>query len=520
VSIARWLEASAARTPNAPALYRGKELVGDYEDFAGRVASGAHRLNHLGVRPGDRVAIDMPNSGDYIIAMWSVWWTGAVLVPINAKLHAHEAMTILGDCEPAAVIVDDRRTAMQIVSAGERQHRTARAYTIVNIQERFTDLDASISATAPTHRNPDDLAWLFYTSGTTGAPKGVMLDHANLEAMSLNYMTDVDRVDSTDTAVYAAPLSHGAGLYCPIHVRRGARHCVPDSRGFDAEEVLDLAHAHHAISMFAAPTMVRRLTDAAEKASGPNAGEGIKTLVYGGGPMYLTDIRRALDVFGNRFVQIYGQGESPMTVTTLTREDHAVAPETAHRLTTVGTASSAVDVRIVDQNGKPLPPGTIGEIAVAGPTVMRGYWRNETATAATLRDGWLLTGDQGYLDQSGYLTLSGRSKEVIISGGTNIYPREVEDVLVAHEDIAEAAVIGVFDPEWGESVAALVVAEAGAALHPEALDHYCLSRLARFKRPRQYLLVDELPKNSYGKVVRRELSDIFTKSTPEQIATV
>lgn len=346
-----------------------------------------------------------------------------------------------------------------------------------------------------------------------------MLDHSHLVAMSMNYMTDVDHVDSADTAVYAAPLSHGAGLYCPVHVRRGARHCVPASRGFDAGEILDLARELGSVSFFAAPTMVRRLTAEARRYPDRDPAAGIKTIVYGGGPMYLADIEAAMAVFGNRFVQIYGQGESPMTITTLSRADH-LADSGGDKLTTVGSASSAVDVRVVDELGAPQPTGTVGEIVVAGATVMRGYWRNDEATTNAVRGGWLRTGDRGYFDGAGYLTLAGRSKEVIVSGGTNIYPREVEDVLVAHPGVAEAAVIGIEDREWGERVAALVVLELGALVDAADLDSHCVGSLARFKRPRRYLFVDDLPKNAYGKVARLELPEIFRSAVQAAIADV
>ncbi len=233
-----------------------------------------------------------------------------------------------------------------------------------------------------------DLAWLFYTSGTTGRPKGVMLSHGNLVAMSLSYLADVDEAKPVDAALYAAPISHGAGLYNFIHVRMGCRHIVPASGSFDADEVLTLARQAGPVSMFAAPTMVNRLV-AAARARGEN-GEGLKTIVYGGGPMYLEDIKSAIAVMGQRFVQIYGQGESPMTITSLPRARHADVghPRYLERLASVGTAQSCVSLRVTGADGKVLPTGEIGEVEVKGPTVMLGYWGNPKATTETLVDGW------------------------------------------------------------------------------------------------------------------------------------
>jgi long-chain acyl-CoA synthetase len=263
--------------------------------------------------------------------------------------------------------------------------------------------------------------------------------------------------------------------------------------------------------MFAAPTMVRRLVDAA-KARGEN-GDGLRTIVYGGGPMYLADIRDAIATMGQRFVQIYGQGESPMTITALSREWHGRTgdPRYLERLASVGPAQSVIAVRITDAEGRPLPAGETGEVEAKGAAVMLGYWNNPKATADALKDGWLRTGDVGRLDADGFLTLSDRSKDVIISGGTNIYPREVEEALLTHTDVREVSAIGVPDPDWGEIVVACVVLEDGAAANDQALDAHCLASIARFKRPKRYVYLSSLPKNNYGKVLKTELRQMMAK---------
>ena len=302
-------------------------------------------------------------------------------------------------------------------------------------------------------------------------------------------------------------MSHGAGLYNFIGILRGARHVVPQSGRFDPAEILTLASDLGNISMFAAPTMVKRLVDHARSTG--SDGRGLKTVVYGGGPMYLADVVEAVDVMGPRFVQIYGQGESPMTITALSRDLVADRshPRWRERAASVGTAHSCVRVRVADTDGNDVPPGEIGEILVQGATVMRGYWGNAQATADTIRDGWLWTGDTGALDEDGFLTLHDRSRDVIISGGANIYPREVEETLLQHADVHEVAVVGRTDPDWGEEVVAFVVPSPGAEVDEKALDTHCLDRIARFKRPKSYFLVDELPKNNYGKVLKTALRD-------------
>jgi long-chain acyl-CoA synthetase len=322
--------------------------------------------------------------------------------------------------------------------------------------------------------------------------------------MTYSYFIDVDAVDSRGALLHAAPMSHGSGLYNFTHLAKGAAQVVPESGGFDAAEVLHLLDRHERVSLFAAPTMVKRLTQAAG-ASGARAA-GLQTLVYGGGPMYLADIREAARVLGDRFAQIYGQGESPMTITALSKFHHSdrAHPRHLERLASVGVAQSAVEVSIRAASGEALPPGEAGEVCVRGEVVMAGYWRDPAATSAGIRDGWLWTGDVGVLDADGFLTLKDRSKDLIVSGGSNVYPREVEEVLLLHPSVAEAAVVGRPDPEWGEAIVAFVVAR-GAPPAPEALERLCLDHIARFKRPKEYRFVPELPKNNYGKVVKTQL---------------
>jgi len=293
--------------------------------------------------------------------------------------------------------------------------------------------------------------------------------------------------------------SHGSGLYIMQHVARLGVQVVPESGAFEPEEIFALFDCWSNVSMFAAPTMIKRLVDSDAAC---NAGN-IRTLIWGGAPMYVEDCLKALDRFGPRLAQIYGQGESPMTITTLSKQDIANRdhPRWRERLGSAGKPYACVDVIVADYEGKPLPPGETGEILVGGDVVMAGYWRNEEATAAALRGGYLHTGDVGAFDTEGYLTLKDRSKDLIISGGSNIYPREVEEVLLTHPAVREVSVIGRPDAEWGEAVVAYVV----GAVPPSELDALCLNHIARFKRPKDYVFVDALPKNNYGKILKTEL---------------
>ena len=490
MNLAIWLERRAAADQNRPALFSGKTLVADYGAFRARVAALAAWLAGQGVQPGDRVAIFRANAPEYLIALWGIWYAGAVAVPINAKLHGKEAGFILENSGSRIVLTEQAREAA-LRAAG----------VSARIVSGLPELSGESPHPAPVTRVRDDLAWLFYTSGTTGRPKGVQITHGMLMSMSLTYFADVDAASAEDAAIYAAPMSHGAGIYNMLHVLIGVRHVCPESGGFEPGEILDLAAHFGRAHMFAAPTMVKRLTEAA-RATG-RGGEGLRTVVYGGGPMYRADIVEAVAQFGPVFAQIYGQGECPMAITALRREEVADRshPRWRERLGSVGRAQGPVEVQIGDSAGRAVPIGTQGEIMVRGDIVMPGYWQNPEATAQTLRDGWLMTGDMGVMDAEGYVTLQDRSKDMIVTGGSNVYPREVEEVLTQHSEVREAAVVGRPHPEWGEEVVAFVVGTAT----PEALDRLCLDQIARFKRPKAYFAVQELPKNNYGKVLKTDL---------------
>jgi long-chain acyl-CoA synthetase len=512
MNVAEWLAASARLRPDAPALLTGFDLDADYATFARRAAAiGAALSREYDIAPGDRVGLFATNCTQYLECLYAIWWIGAVAIPINAKLHGREAAWICSDAGAGLTFVSDDTIAALLEAKSELP-----AEMIIRSMDSsaFRKMRDGEGAPAPLPREVDDLAWLFYTSGTTGRPKGVMLSHGNLVAMSLCYLADVDQATPNDASLYAAPISHGAGLYNFPHVRMGGRHVIPETRGFDPDEVLNLGRQLGNVVMFAAPTMVRRLVDAAKRRG--EDGEGIRTIIYGGGPMYLADIRDAIATMGQRFVQIYGQGESPMTITALGREWHRRSdhPRYLERLASVGPAQSVMSVRITGADGRPLPAGETGEIEAKGTAVMLGYWNNPKATAETLKDGWLRTGDVGRLDEDGFLTLTDRSKDVIISGGTNIYPREVEEALLTHPDVREVSAIGVHDPDWGEIVVACVVLEDDAKADDAKLDAHCLASIARFKRPKRYVYLDALPKNNYGKVLKTELRAMMATPSP------
>ncbi|MCW9034117.1 MAG: AMP-binding protein [Rhodospirillales bacterium] len=498
MNIAHLLVRAAQIWPYNQAISLGTTPYATYQTFAQRAAVIAgNLLDQYGLFKGDRIAVIMKNCPEYLEALYGIWHAGLTAVPINAKLHTKEFEYILShngsklcivspDLEEAVAPVAEKRV---VVGSDEWQ--------VLQDGEPIPIVDCAGS----------DVAWLFYTSGTTGKPKGAMLTHTNIEQMTLSYFIDVDSVTSDDAIIHSAPMSHGSGMYNFPHIAKGANQVIPQSGQFDPAEIFDLISHYPGTSFFAAPTMVKRLIDA------PQAKEAdvrnLKTIIYGGGPMYVSDLQQAMDTFGNKFAQIYGQGESPMTITALSKDmlGDKGHPRYEERLASVGVAQTVVQVKILDENNVSLPVGETGEVCVKGEVVMKGYWDNPQATIDTIRNGWLRTGDMGVMDDDGFITLKDRSKDVIISGGSNIYPREVEEVLLLHEGVAEVSVVGSQHEEWGEEVVAFIVTAEGRSVSEKQLDDYCLNNIARFKRPKHYLFIEALPKNNYGKVLKTELRE-------------
>ena len=478
------LDQAAARFGDRGAVFHGQRQVctwAELRERALRLAMSIRRSNEAGAR----IAIASENRPEIVELMFAVWAAECAVVPINYKLHTREMVQILEDAGAALVFASPKIAAELTSVAGV----PIEVITSDGYAERLSAEPAAVPST-----DPATLAWLFYTSGTTGRSKGAMLSHRNLMAMTVAHLADFDAPDENCSLVHGAPMSHGSGLYIAPYVLRGARQVIPESGAFDTDEFLDLCEHHLGCSAFLAPTMVQRLVE-----TGRPCPHNLRTVVYGGGPMYVDSLKKAMAAFGPIFTQLYGQGEAPMTITGLRRADHLGADDAI--LGSVGYARSGVDVAVLAKDGAPAAIDEVGEIVCRGDVVMSGYWKNPDATAATLKDGWLHTGDMGSFDARGFLTLRDRSKDVVVSGGSNIYPREVEEVLLEHPAVSEACVVGAPDAEWGEVVVAFIVGTADEA----DLDAHLLQRIARFKRPKRYLYIDELPKNSYGKVLKREL---------------
>ncbi|MEW6476847.1 MAG: long-chain fatty acid--CoA ligase [Actinomycetota bacterium] len=479
------------------------------DDRAAALAAGL--VEELKVQPGDRIAVMMSNSPELLETLFAVWKAGATISPLNARLTREEIQYQVNDCEAKVFIVGAEFTEAAL---GLRDQLGVEAFVLESesdAQDPGTSGDGLVGLGALRDRHagkvpPDpgtvdtDVAWLAYTSGTTGRPKGAMLSHGCLTFVAVSWLADLQRLEPEDVALVAAPLTHGAGIMALAFVMKAATQVL--AHGFDPAKILATIEKEKITHTWMVPTQIRMILDspALEEADLST----LKTLVYGGAPMYVEDLKEAIRRIGPIFVQLFAQTESPMTGTYMRAQDHVLEGPGSERLASCGHARSGMEVAILDEQDRRLPPGEVGEICIKGPALMNGYWKQPEATAETLRNGWLHTGDIGRMDEAGYVFIMDRSKDMVISGGLNVYPREIEEVLLRHPAVSQAAVIGVPDPKWGEAVKAVVVAD-GRGLTEADVIAFAGEHLAGYKKPKSVDFVADLPKTTYGKIDKKAI---------------
>jgi acyl-CoA synthetase (AMP-forming)/AMP-acid ligase II len=480
----------------------------------------ANGFKSLGLKKGDHVAVLQFNCPQTIETMFACFKAGICAVPINFRLHPKEYGYIIDHSDSSAVVFSqDFRDDLHSIRG--QMPKVKHYICLSNPLENMLDYKELIRNNSPKFDDVDverdDLAWLFYTSGTTGRPKGAMLTHAVLLAMAMNFYADMSPLGPDDAILHAAPLSHGSGLYAIPNIGKAASNVILETRSFDPRVVCETIQKRKITNMFAAPTMVKMLVTYPDIDSYDLS--SLKCLNYGGGPMYVEDLKEAKRKLPNCLVQLYGQAEAPMTISYLRKEEHVLegTDEQMERLKSAGIPRTDVEVKVFDENDNEVPRGTMGEIVVRGNVVMAGYWKDPEATKETLRHGWLHTGDLGKMDEKDYVYLLDRAKDMVISGGENIYTREVEDVILRHPAVSEVAVFGVPDDKWGEAIKAIVSFKPGMKATDEEIIDFCKKYLASYKKPKSVEFIDELPKNPYGKILKRELREKYWKGQERRI---
>ncbi len=483
-----------------------------------------HRLANAflsaGLGKGDRVAVLAKNSVEYALLYFAASKAGVVPVPLNYRLTPAEWSFIVHDSGARMLIAGPAYVAA--IDAIRADLAGVEGFVSIGAGEAPGWMDygawtAAQPATAPHKRilETDDL-YQMYTSGTTGHPKGAVLSHAAVTAHDVQLGVEF-RGEPGDRWLVVAPLYHTAGASVVfISTYWGGRLLIQED--FVPAEVVRAFSEEHIRNTILVPAMIQAcltmVPDVAERRY-----DGLGTILYGASPIAEATLRRAIEVFGCGFVQVYGMTEVTGAVTVLLPSDHALALATRPQLLlSAGRPLLGVEIRIVDENDEPLPPGEIGEIVMRGPLLMNGYWNLPQATAEALHGGWMHSGDAGVMDRDGYIYVQDRIKDMIISGAENIYPREVEDVLFQHPAVADAAVIGVPDERWGETVKAVVQLRASAAATDEEIIEFCRGRLAGFKRPRSVDFVEALPRNPSGKVLKRQLREPYWAGQQRAVA--
>jgi acyl-CoA synthetase (AMP-forming)/AMP-acid ligase II len=509
LNLGKILSETAARFPDRIGLSQGDTHL-TWCEIDRRVDAVASRLRALGIGKGDAILVHSRNSIMMFESLWIAFKLGAIWVPTNFRLTPPEVGYMAASSGARAMFYDvgfddhvdaARKAGKDLGVIIAREHPRAGEHAYGDLVAEKVE-----SAFSPTEVIYDDPLWYFYTSGTTGRPKAAVLTHGQMAFVVTNHLADlVPGTTEVDASLVVAPLSHGAGIHMLTQVARGARTVLLVSEKLDCEEAWRAIAQYRVTNMFTVPTILNMLV--AHEAEARFDHSSLRHVIYAGAPMYREDQRRALAKLGPVLVQYYGLGEVTGCVTVLPAHMHSVDDDPRFPNESCGHARSGMDVAILGDDGRPLAVGETGEICVRGPGVFAGYLNDPETNERVFRGGWFHTGDLGHVDARGFVYITGRASDMYISGGSNVYPREIEEVLLTHPAVGEAAVVGVPDPKWGETGVAVIVLRPGARCEAEQLRAHLDGRLARYKWPSRFVFWPELPKSAYGKVPKRLIRD-------------
>ncbi|WP_342245945.1 AMP-binding protein [Pseudomonas sp. OTU5201] len=515
MNLGKIISRSALYWPDHEAVVDSRQRItfAQLEARTNRLASG---LQTLGLTQSDHVAILALNRVELVEAEVAFYKCGMVKVPINARLSLDEILQVLDDSHSQAVLADGRFAA----ALQARRSEVPRLRWIISLDDEAGDTCypdvLERGREAPVHCEPDDddLAVLHYTSGSSGVLKAAMLSFGNRKALiRKSIASPTRRATPGDVMAHVGPITHASGMQIMPLLAVGACNLLLER--YDDHLLLETIQRERVTRLFLVPAMINRLVNVPDVERFDLS--SLRLVMYGAAPMAPALVKRAIDVFGPILAQGYGAGETCSLVTVLTEQDHLIEGDDQRRLASCGRCYFETDLRVVNDAFEDVGPGEIGEIVVKGPDIMKGYWQAPELTAEVMRNGYYLTGDLATVDERGYVFIVDRKKEMIISGGFNIYPTEVEQVLYSLPEVFEAAVVGVPDEQWGEAVRAVVVLKPGESLSADAIIEHCGRSLAGFKKPRAVDFVKELPKNPNGKVVRRLIREAYWLNSERRI---
>ncbi len=503
-NLASLLLQTARRLPDHPAFIRAG-ATRTWRDFAARVQTAAAGLRARGITPGDRILVHARNSVEMFETVWAGWLLGAVWVPTNFRLTPIEVAYLAQSSRATAHIMDDVF----------RDHAEAASTANPNAKIHITIGDGALTWESlieegrgqtfePADVQRDHPCWFFYTSGTTGRPKAAVLTHSQMVFVITNHLADLmPGLTENDASLVVAPLSHGAGIHALAQVARGAKSVLLATEKFDAAEAWSLVEQYRVSNMFTVPTILTMLSrhpavDRVDHSS-------LRHVIYAGSPMYRADQVLALQKLGPVIVQYFGLGEVTGNITVLPPQWHSIEDRPDFPIGSCGYPRTGLDISIRDGQGKALATHETGEICVRGNAVFSGYFENDEANTKAFADGWFHTGDLGYLDGRGFLYITGRASDMYISGGSNVYPKEAEEILLTYPGILEACIVGIPHERWGETGIAVLVTENNHPIAEEFLLAHLDGRISRYKWPTRFVFWAELPKSGYGKVPKKDV---------------